>query len=81
MFGTQGVWEAVKALIKTAALGTVVVVTSDRRSSWSRRPARCRCRRSPATFTDSAILMFRVVAVTGLVIAVADYVVVRRRRR
>ena len=30
-----------------------------------------------ATFTDSAILMFRVVAVTGLVIAVADYVVVR----
>ena len=32
-----------------------------------------------ATFTDSAILMFRVVAVTGLVIAVADYVVVRMK--
>ena len=32
-----------------------------------------------ATFTDSAILMFRVVAVTGLVIAVADYVVVRAK--
>src|SRR3712207_651379 len=28
-------------------------------------------------FVDSAILMFRVVALTGLVIAVADYVVVR----
>src|SRR5688572_21747814 len=30
MFGTQGLWEAVKALIKTAALGTVVVITSER---------------------------------------------------
>ena len=26
MFGTQGLWEAVKALIKTAALGTVVII-------------------------------------------------------
>src|SRR5688500_15047810 len=30
MFGTQGLWEAMKALIKTAALGTVVIITSDR---------------------------------------------------
>ena len=29
MFGTQGLWEAIKALIKTAALATVVIVTSD----------------------------------------------------
>ncbi len=29
MFGTQGIWEAAKALIKTAALATVVLVTSD----------------------------------------------------
>jgi flagellar biosynthetic protein FlhB len=32
-----------------------------------------------ATFTDSAVLMIRVVAVTGLVIAIADYVIVRKR--
>ena len=32
-----------------------------------------------ATFTDAAILMFRVVAITGLTIAVADYVVVRMK--
>ena len=31
------------------------------------------------TFTDSAVLMFRVVAVTGLIIAIADYVVVRMK--
>src|SRR5688572_7421425 len=30
MFGTQGLWEATKALIKTAALGVVVVITSER---------------------------------------------------
>src|SRR5688500_19634005 len=29
MFGGHGLWEATKAVIKTAALGTVVVVTSD----------------------------------------------------
>jgi flagellar biosynthesis protein FlhB len=32
-----------------------------------------------ATFASSAVLMFRVVAVTGLVIAIADYVVVRKQ--
>ena len=30
IFGTQGLWEAIKALINTAAIGTVVIVTSDR---------------------------------------------------
>src|ERR687894_207036 len=30
MFGTHGLWEAVKALIKTVALAAVVIVTSDR---------------------------------------------------
>src|SRR3712207_345586 len=30
MFGTQGLWETSKALIKTAALGTVVIITSER---------------------------------------------------
>jgi len=43
MFGTHGLWEAAKALIKTVALGVVVVVTSDRRRHWSRPRAACRC--------------------------------------
>src|SRR5688500_17566406 len=30
MFGSQGLWEATKALINTAALGVVVVITSER---------------------------------------------------
>jgi flagellar biosynthetic protein FlhB len=79
MFGTQGVWEAVKALIKTAALGTVVVITSDRAQQLVSSAGSLPLSAVAATFADSAILMFRVVAVTGLIIAVADYVVVRMK--
>jgi flagellar biosynthesis protein FlhB len=77
MFGTQGIWEAMKALIKTAALGTVVIITSDRAQALVSSAGSLPLSAVAATFTDSAILMFRVVAVTGLIIAVADYVVVR----
>ena len=79
MFGTQGVWETVKALIKTAALGTVVIVTSDRAQTLVSSAGALPLSAVASTFTDSAILMFRVVAMTGLVIAVADYVVVRKK--
>ncbi|HLM06515.1 MAG TPA: EscU/YscU/HrcU family type III secretion system export apparatus switch protein [Blastococcus sp.] len=79
MFGTQGVWESVKALIKTGALGTVVVITSDRAQTLVSSAGSLPLSAVAATFTDSAILMFRVVAVTGLIIAVADYVVVRMK--
>ena len=80
MFGGQGLWEAGKALIKTSALGGVVVGHQRRaQAAGLRRRGRCRCRRWPRTFTDSAIMLFRVVAVTGLAIAIADYVVVRQQ--
>src|SRR5919112_6043852 len=77
MFGTQGLWEATKAVIKTAALGAVVIITSDRAQELVSSAGALPLSAVAATFTDSAILMFRVVAVTGLVNAVADYVVVR----
>src|SRR4029453_14006234 len=77
MFGTHGLWEAMKAIIKTAALGVVVVITSDRAQQLVSSAGSLPLSAVAATFTDSAILMFRVVAVTGLVLAVADYVVVR----
>ncbi len=79
MFGGHGLWEAAKAVIKTAALGTVVVVTSDRAQQLVSSSGALPLSAITATFTDSAVLMFRVVAVTGLVIAVADYVIVRKR--
>ena len=79
MFGGHGLWEATKAVIKTAALGTVVVVTSDKAQTLVSASGALPLSAVTATFTDSAVLMIRVVAVTGLVIAVADYVVVRRQ--
>ena len=79
MFGGHGLWEAAKAVIKTAALGTVVVVTSDKAQQLVSASGALPLSAVTATFTDSAVLMIRVVAVTGLVIAVADYVVVRRQ--
>lgn len=79
MFGGHGIWEAAKAILKTAALGTVVVVTSDRAQELVSSSGALPLSAITATFTDSAILMIRVVAVTGLAIAVADYVVVRKQ--
>ncbi len=79
MFGTQGLWETTKALIKTAALGTVVIITSSRAQMLVSSAGSLPLSSVAATFTDSAILMFRVVAITGLIIAVADYVVVRMK--
>jgi len=79
MFGTQGIWESIKALIKTAALGIVVIVTSDRAQTLVSSAGALPLSAVTETFTASAILMFRVVAITGLVIAVADYVVVRMK--
>jgi flagellar biosynthetic protein FlhB len=79
MFGTQGLWEAAKALIKTLALATVVIVTSGRAQELVSASGALPLSAVTATFADSAILMFRVVAVTGLAIALADYVVVRTK--
>ena len=79
MFGTQGLWEVVKALIKTVALGAVVVITSDRAQTLVSAAGAMPLSAVIDVFVDSAILMFRVVAVTGLIIAVADYVVVRQK--
>ncbi len=79
MFGTQGLWEATKAVIKTAALLTVVILTSSRAQELVSASGALPLSAVAATFSESAVLMFRVVAVTGLVIAVADYLVVRKK--
>ncbi|MGY1672834.1 EscU/YscU/HrcU family type III secretion system export apparatus switch protein [Geodermatophilus sp. SYSU D00710] len=77
MFGTHGLWEATKAVIKTIALGVVVVTTSDRAQELVSASGALPLSAVTSAVADSAVLMFRVVAVTGLVIAIADYVVVR----
>ncbi|MGZ4539850.1 MAG: EscU/YscU/HrcU family type III secretion system export apparatus switch protein [Blastococcus sp.] len=79
MFGTHGTWEAIKALIKTAALGTVVVVTSGRAQTLVSSSGALPLSVVASTFSAAAVLMLRVVAMTGLGIAIADYIVVRKK--
>jgi flagellar biosynthesis protein FlhB len=79
MFGTQGLWEATKALLKTVALATVVLVTSSRAHELVSASGALPLSVVIDAFADSAVLMFRVVAVTGLAIAVIDYVIVRTK--
>ena len=79
MFGTQGLWEAVKALIKTVALAAVIITTSDKAQSLVSAAGALPLSEVARVFTDSAVSMFRVVGFTGLAIAVADYVVVRHK--
>jgi flagellar biosynthesis protein FlhB len=79
MFGTHGLWESIKALIKTIALAVVVITTSDNAQQLVSASGALPLSAVTATFAESAITMFRVVAVTGLTIAIADYVVVRTK--
>jgi flagellar biosynthetic protein FlhB len=79
MFGGQGLWEAMKALIKTAALGTVVFVSAGRAKELVSASGSLPLSAVTAKFADCALLLFRVIAVTGLVIAIADYTIVRMR--
>ena len=79
MFGTQGIWESIKALIKTAALGTAIIVTSGRAQQLVSASGALPLSTVATTFAAAAVLMFRVVAITGLVIAIADYTVVRTK--
>jgi flagellar biosynthesis protein FlhB len=79
MFGTQGLWESIKALIKTVALAVVIIVTSDRAQQLVSSSGALPLSRITGVFAESAVLMFRVVGITGLVIALADYIVVRQK--
>jgi flagellar biosynthetic protein FlhB len=79
MFGTQGIWEAAKAVIKTAALVAVIVTTSDTAQDLVSSSGALPLSRITEVFAESAVSMFRVVALAGLTIAVADYLVVRTK--
>jgi flagellar biosynthetic protein FlhB len=79
MFGTHGLWESVKAIIKTIALGAVIWTTSGNAKHLVSASGALPLSQVTAVFTDSAVLMFRVVGITGLGIALADYLVVRHQ--
>ncbi|MGY1808938.1 flagellar biosynthesis protein FlhB [Blastococcus sp. SYSU D00669] len=79
IFGVHGWWEAAKALIKTAVLGAVVYTLSDRVTGLVSASGAMPLSTVVSTFADAAVLLMRSVAVTGLVIAAADYTIARMR--
>jgi flagellar biosynthetic protein FlhB len=79
MFGLQGIWEAMKALAKTAALAAVIFVISSRAKELVASAGALPLSAVVASFASTAVLLMRVVSITGLVIALADYMVVRMR--
>jgi flagellar biosynthetic protein FlhB len=79
MFGTHGIWEAMKAVIKTVALAAVIVTTSDKAQELVSASGALPLSEITKVFTESAVTMFRVVGFTGLAIAIADYLVVRHQ--
>ena len=79
MFGTHGLWESIKALIKTAALAAVIWTTSDKAQTLVSASGALPLAEVARVFGESAVSMFRVVGITGLAIALADYLVVRHQ--
>ncbi|MFL6113101.1 MAG: flagellar biosynthesis protein FlhB [Catenulispora sp.] len=79
MFGGQGLWEALKALIKTAALAAVVLVSSSRAKDLVSAAGALPLSAVTSMFASCAVMLMRVTAITGLGIAVVDYMVVRIR--
>jgi flagellar biosynthesis protein FlhB len=79
MFGTHGLWEAIKAIIKTIALAVVIISTSDDAQTLVSASGALPLSEIARVFSESAVNMFRVVGLTGLAIALADYLVVRHQ--
>jgi flagellar biosynthetic protein FlhB len=79
MFGGQGLWEALKALMKTIALGAVIYVSSSRAKELVSAAGALPLSTVTSTFASCVVLLMRVTAITGLTIALGDYLIVRRR--
>lgn len=79
MFGPQGLWEVVKAIIKTAALAVVIWLTAGTARELVTASGALPLSAIISTVGDSAVRMLQVTAMTGLVLAAADYLVVKRR--
>ncbi|GLY03250.1 EscU/YscU/HrcU family type III secretion system export apparatus switch protein [Actinoplanes sp. NBRC 101535] len=79
VFGTQALWEGVKALIKTAVLTLVLYSTMKSFIPILMTPGELPLG-SLLTMVDGAVIkLMQAAAVAGIVMAAADYFVVRRR--
>jgi len=79
MFGPQALWEGAKALVKTAVLAAVLYTTTKDTVPTLMTAGRLPLRTLLGTVQDAALGLIRAAAVAGIVMAAADYFVVRRR--
>jgi flagellar biosynthetic protein FlhB len=81
MFGPQALWEAIKALVKTAVLAGVLYSTTKDAVPVLMTAGELPLSSLLAVVKDATIGLIRAAAVAGIVMAAADYFVVRRRTK
>ncbi|MEV8507325.1 EscU/YscU/HrcU family type III secretion system export apparatus switch protein [Actinoplanes sp. NPDC051475] len=79
MFGPQSLWEGTKALIKTAVLGGVLYMTMKDIVPLLMTAGRLQIGSLLGVVTDAALALIRAASLAGIIMAAADYFVVRRR--
>lgn len=78
-FGPQGAWEGVKAVIKTAALGSVLWYVFSTAVPTLIASGALTLSSSVETIASSGLALMRAAALAGLAVAALDYVVIKRR--
>jgi len=78
-FGPQGAWEGVKAIIKTAALGSVLWYVMSTAVPALIASGALTLSSSIESVASSGLALMRAAALTGLVVAALDYTVIKRR--
>ncbi|MBT8225267.1 MAG: EscU/YscU/HrcU family type III secretion system export apparatus switch protein [Dactylosporangium sp.] len=79
ILGPRALWEAVKALAKTAVLGTVLYLTISDLVPRLLTSGSFSLETILATVASTATNLIRTAAVAGIVLAIADYAMARRR--
>jgi flagellar biosynthesis protein FlhB len=79
MFGPQALWEAVKALVKTAVLAAVLYTTTKDKIPILMTAGQLPLGSLVSVVKDSTIGLIQAASAAGIVMAAADYFVVRRR--
>ncbi|GLY96877.1 EscU/YscU/HrcU family type III secretion system export apparatus switch protein [Actinoplanes sp. NBRC 103695] len=79
MFGPQSLWEGTKALVKTGVLAGVLYLTMKDIVPLLMTAGRLQLASLLAVINDAVLTLIRSASVAGIVMAAADYFVVRRR--
>ncbi|MFI5895266.1 flagellar biosynthesis protein FlhB [Actinoplanes sp. NPDC051513] len=79
MFGPQALWEGTKALVKTSVLAAVLYTTTKDVIPTLMTAGQLPLAALVSTVSDATIGLIRAASAAGIVMAAADYFVVRRR--